>query len=448
MKLNVENRITTIIKGSPAESLGLRTGDYLISIDRHIINDFLDLMFYAPSEGSTVCWFDSKHKVKKTGRMSLEADSGHGIIISGFSLRQCKNNCIFCFINQLPKGLRRELYVKDEDYRLSFLYGNYITGSNLSKDDIERIIRERLSPLYVSIHTTDKTVRAQMLCNDNCMDIKLFLREMKKHKITVHGQIVVCPGHNDGKILAKTLRDLSRFHPSLATVALVPLGMTNHRKHLPYLTPVDTQYAKKLITFVESLKTDDPFYKFVFLSDEFYLLANRRPPQYRELSEFPQFDNGVGMYAQFYRHYVSARNRFLTAIKGIDRSIKICILTARLGKRLLERLQNDINASGTAISVDTVVIDNSVFGDNVTVSGLLCGIDFLNAIKSNPGYDFYMIPENSLRHEDNRFLDDMLFDDLKNTLTHEFKGLKPEQLIVGGDLAESLFDSIENAIGS
>jgi len=306
-----------------------------------------------------------------------------------------------------PPGLRKSLYFKDEDYRLSFLYGNYITLSNLTEKDIKRTIKLKLSPLYVSIHAIDKKIRNMMLGRKKD---DFFLRKMKKllnGGITLHGQIVLCPGINDGKVLEKTVFALAEFFPKLRTIAVVPVGLTKHRENLPDLTRVTKNHAQNIIRKVTQWqkeirkKTGD---NFIYLSDEFYLLAGEKLPEYSDYGDFWQIENGVGMVRNLLRIFEDEKTDFLEILP--ERK-KVLFLTGTLFYPVLVKnivpVLNDIKN----LTIDVRDVSNSLFGEMVTVSGLLSGNDIQKTIEKEPGaYDLIVLPPDCI-NDNNVFPDNI-----------------------------------------
>lgn len=428
-------RIISVERGSIADRLGLRPGDRLIKLNNISVEDDLDCWFQGATERLQINWIRPEEPNTLQARVIRKRfDELLGCRLEPFETRECSNRCVFCFVHQLPRGLRRELYVKDEDYRLSFLHGNYITGTNLTQEDRERIARLKLSPLYISVHATDESVRRHMLGRDECEPILPLLQWMAKRGIFMHTQIVLCPGMNDAEILHKTVSDLAALHPKLETVAIVPVGLTTHRQHLPAIAPVTPDYAARLLDYVK--KTQEIMrrkigHPLVFASDEFYLICGIKPPSYAKFPELPQLANGVGMY---YRFHQEAR-RFIKQVPvEFTTQIRWAAITSIMGAEVIRPLVTQLNERMTNGSIEIIVAPNSLFGEDVTVTGLLPGADFQRAITENPGYFRYLIPRNALRGWDNRFLDDMLLSDLRAATGAD--------VVPGGETAESFITAM------
>lgn len=423
-------RVCCVEPGSAAERVGIAVGDFILSLNGHPIGDVIDLWFHGTARRLDLRWRQSGPDgpvrtavVRKTYQERL------GIELHPFETRCCNNRCVFCFVHQLPPGLRRELYVKDEDYRLSFLHGNYITGTNLSPGDKERIARLKLSPLYFSVHASDEELRGRILGNPGAEPILPLMRWLAGRGIQMHAQIVLCPGLNDGAALEKTVTDLAGLYPSVESVAVVPVGLISHRRGLPALQPVTPEYAREFVAQCASMQRSlrgKLGFPFVFASDEFWLCAGMDVPSYDEFPEIPQSGNGVGMVHAFYEDYGQVCSALPAETEPASR---VAAITTELGAAVLRRIVDSLNARVRGLRADILAVQNSLFGPQVTVSGLIPGADFRRAISEHPHYDRYVIPANALRTWDNRFLDDLLLEDLRAATTSE--------IAVGGDTAGS-----------
>lgn len=405
--------IESIVPGSPACDAGLQPGDTLVSINSHPLNDVIDYMFFK-SSGSLEIKFRRNGIVNKTQLAAKDGDD-LGVAIKPFKVKTCKNNCLFCFVKQLPKGLRKSLYIKDEDYRLSFLYGNYMTLSNIDTRDRKRIIEQRLSPLYVSVHTTNKPLRNRMLGNPRASDILKELKLFSDRKIRLHIQIVLCPGYNDGRELQSSIRDLYKFYPYVSSIAVVPVGLTKYRRH--QISPVTKENALRTLEIVEAFrkrfrkKHGDPV---VYCSDEMYIKANHPFPLLKEYGALPQIENGVGMVPLF----ISQARKSIVP-KSAPHGNKFLTFTGAsfypFLKRFIERLSEK-----EAININVIAIDNKFFGSSVTVAGLLTGRDVITSLHDITGKDeILLVPDTALKEADDLFLDNVSLKDIE-----EATGLK------------------------
>ena len=395
--------IVGIKPNSLAEMNGIRRGDQIVSINRQPINDFLDLYFHQSDENCKVVVLRDGHK--KTFQIAKNADEPLGIELSPPRLKACGNNCIFCFIKQNPPGMRPTIYFCDEDYRYSFLLGNYITLTNLSEADLNRIVLQRLSPLYVSIHATDENVRRhifQLKKPDNLMQKLTFLTQ---NRIDLHTQIVLVPGVNDGVVLEKTLADLYIFRDSILSVAIVPVGLTAHRQHLPVIPAVDSHLASQLL---ENIRTWNRCYvnrdgeHWVFLSDEFYLLVGQDLPGCKFYGGFYQIENGVGTTRAFLDDFKRQSRKLPHAVSKRKRVLFVTgMLAAPVLSRYVTARLNQINN----FSVDILPVINNFFGPSVTVAGLLTGQDILAQAINVDEYDLIVLPPRII-NEDGVLLDD------------------------------------------
>jgi putative radical SAM enzyme (TIGR03279 family) len=425
--------IDTVSKDSSANKAGLLPGDLLLSVNAHSLRDPIDFMFYSPEDSLEI-------RLKREGKnmvLTLVRDTNDlGIDFKPFRVMTCKNNCIFCFVKQLPKGLRKTLYVKDEDYRMSFLYGNYITLSNLSKEDKQRIVGQRLSPLYISVHSTDRAIRNRLLGNPKATDIMKELRFLKDNKIRSNVQIVLCPGHNDGKELQNTLSSLYSLYPYVLSIAVVPVGLTIHRKQI--VRPVTKEDAINALSIIEAFQkrfTKKHGNPIVYGADELYLKAEQPFPSLSEYGELHQIENGVGMVPLFL-----SRAKKLNISRSLQCRKKILTLTGvsfyPFLKKIIEKLSEK-----ERLSIDVVAVENTFFGSQVTVAGLLTGRDVMKtALDCVEGHDTILLPDVVLDDQD-RFLDNVTLDDMQEALGIPVNKIvsTPEGLIKG--IAEQCADT-------
>ena len=412
---------------SIAEREGLLTGDVLLSINGHRLSDSIDFMFYKNEPELNIV------VLRKGKKISVKLIPGEaeeiGITMKPFKIKRCTNNCMFCFVLQLPKGLRKSLYIKDEDYRMSFLYGNYITLTNLSVQDKKRIAQQRLSPLYISVHSTNKSVRNTLLGNPRAADVLKELKFFKENKIRMHTQIVMCPGYNDDKELQKTVRDLYGFYPYVSSIAVVPVGLTMHRKHV--IKPVEKDDAIKAIEIIDSFqkrfrkKHGDPV---VYGADELYIKAGLNFPSLKEYGELPQIENGVGMVSLF-----MSRAKKVKIPQSISRKKRYLTFTGESFYPYLKKVA-DRFFERENINLNVVPVDNTFFGRSITVTGLLTGRDVVRALSDKAeGYECLLVPDTVLREGEDVFLDDISKRDIERALGIKIKVIEstPEGIIKG-----------------
>jgi len=407
--------IKKVEKESIAEIMGIRPGDQLLEINGHPIRDIIDYQFYSADE-ILDCTFLTNNKVKKI-QINLEEEN-IGLEFEPMRFKRCGNHCIFCFIDQNPKGLRKSLYFKDEDYRLSFLYGNYVTLTNVTKSDMERIVEQKLSPLYVSIHATDPEIRKTLLGLKRKDYLLEKIHFLTNHSIELHGQIVICPGINDGEVLHRTLQTLSSFFPGLRSVAVVPVGLTRHRKGLPKLKKHNPESVLDIIRIVQTLQEEyekkfgEPF---VYLSDEFYLLVGKPLPSSFHYRDFWQIENGVGLTRFFLSSFEDSARTFPSKLK---KKQHLVFVTGTMAEPILRENVLPVLNRIKNLSVRLLPISNRFFGESVTVSGLLTGKDIINTLQKENKDTTILLPSNCL-NTDNLFLDDVSLEELRRKLNRK-----------------------------
>jgi putative radical SAM enzyme (TIGR03279 family) len=403
--------IEEVTPGSLAAEAGLARGDRLLSINGLKIRDTIDLMFHSgdPMLDLRIA------RGSKTMTVSLKTDgniSEIGIVLKPFILRKCRNKCIFCFVNQLPPGMRKSLYVKDEDYRMSFLYGNYITLTGMSMEDRMRIVEQRLSPIYISVHSTDTDVRNHMLGRPDAPDILKDLKFFASHKIRLHTQIVLCPGYNDGRQLVKTIGDLYKFYPYVQSIAVVPVGLTAHRKK--GLQPVGAEDARAALETIQRFQTR--FMRrhgehLVFAADEMYIKADAEMPPIKEYDELSQIENGVGLVPQF---LAQARRMKIKPPEKMKTTGIVTFCGSSFYPFLsgfVERLRKK------GFDIRAYEVANKYFGESVTVTGLLTGRDVMKALSGEIKKDeVLLIPDVVMKEGDELFLDNVSRRDVEEIL--------------------------------
>lgn len=403
-------QIETVAPAGSADRAGLRPGDVLLSCNDLPLNDSIDFMFHVSGQSAMIEYL----RDGRICRAHLEPNEcgGAGITFPPFKVKTCRNNCVFCFVKQLPRGLRRSLYIKDEDYRLSFLYGNYMTLSNITDTERRRIIDLRLSPIYVSVHTTNKTLRNRMLGNPKGMDIIKELKFFADHKIRMHTQIVLCPGLNDGKDLLQTLADLHKLYPYVASVAVVPVGLTSHRRL--ELAPVNKDDAVKAISTVESFQKR--FRKkhgeqIAFCSDEMFIKAERPFPPLKEYGNLPQIENGVGMVPLF----LSQARKVKTPVQ-LDRKNRYLTFTGTSFFTFLKKFTDRL-VEKEGVQLTALPVENRLFGTTVTVAGLLTGRDVIKTVRDHAeSSHVLLVPDVALKEDEDIFLDDVTLRDVEEAV--------------------------------
>jgi putative radical SAM enzyme (TIGR03279 family) len=394
-------RITGVDAGSIADQLGIAAGDVLLAINGHKITDLLDFQLHVGKEELLLdiqkadgeLW---ELEVEKDGRDSMGLDFEHPLPA------QCGNSCIFCFVHQLPRGMRSSLYVKDEDYRFSYLYGAYVTLSNISEGEVRRIIDQQLSPLYVSVHATDEALRSRLL-GRKTPPILPILQQLIAAGIEIHTQIVLCPGVNDGTPLLRAIDDLLRLRPGILSLALVPVGLTGHRQHLPALrtlTPAEAVAVIELVEKVQATALAEQGSRFIFAADELYLKASRPFPPLHTYEDLPQVENGVGMIPVFRSE----------AAEVLEEAVPLHLPPVSIvtGRSAAEEVGTFVEALArkTATELRLHVVDNNFFGGQVTVTGLLTGHDLLRQLRGAEVGSVLLLPDVLLRDGEDVLLDD------------------------------------------
>lgn len=405
--------IDNVKKDSIAEDLGLAKGDEILSVNGHIIHDIIDWRFYINEEYTEISVI--RQGVPEIFEIEKDFDDDLGIEFDDIifdRLKVCGANCMFCFERQLPKGVRPSLKLRDDDYRLSFLNGNFITLANLKEEDINRIIEQKLSPLYVSVHTTDEVLREKMIGRK----FPPFMDQIKKlcdSGICLHTQAVACPGINDGEKLTETIDTLSSLYPHVLSLAVVPVGLTEHRENLPLISPYTKEQAQNVIKIIE--EKQNKFRKefgtaFVWASDEFYIKADMEIPDEEYYEDYSQLENGVGLVRDFLADAPWGAD-ILNSAKL--KKTKLTFITGKsfypYFKEVLSRITN------ISLDIDLIPIENRFFGKTVTVTGLMCGKDIINQLKDTDLGDYLLIPEICLK-DGCLFLDDMTVNDIEKEL--------------------------------
>jgi putative radical SAM enzyme (TIGR03279 family) len=410
--------VTAVDPFGLGDQLGIEAGDRIMKVNGRDLHDFLDFQFFTGSEDRVR--LDIIRKSGENAALDVAIGEGEiwGLDFEYFSPRQCANDCIFCFCNQNPEGSRESLFFKDEDTRLSFLHGNYTTMSSISKIELDRIVQQRLSPQYVSVHATDPEVRRYLLGRKRPDDVLGKMRYLVEHGVELHAQIVLCPSINDGQVLERTIGDLAELHPGLRSVAIVPVVFTKLHNYRDRLTAVTDSFSRALITEVRTWQRG---YRrrlgttFVFLADEFYLRAGVPLPGRAHYGDYPQIEDGVGMVRRFVidAKKTLSRDRF-PDFEIKPGSLRGTVATGELFYPILAPYIDGINEKWNTM-LNLVAIRNQYFGPEVTVAGLIAGGDVLAARDSIEG-DFLIVPEQACLKSGSVFLDDLTIEHLEGDL--------------------------------
>lgn len=412
-------KIFNVEAGSKCAKKGIKAGDTLLSINGNEINDVLDYRFYGDDNKLKIRYINSKQRIKSCTLRNSKGCDSLGLEFQTYLMdkhRHCKNSCIFCFIDQLPKGLRQSLYFKDDDSRLSFLFGNYITLTNLSENDVERIIKMHISPINASVHTMNPELRVKMMRNPNAGKSLDLLKRFSDAGIKINAQLVLCPGINDGEELLYSLEKLSELE-SINSIAAVPVGLTKYRENLYKLDKFNAETAGQVIDIIDAFNERMKLCgreKLAFPSDEFYLLSSREFPPYEYYGDFPQLDNGVGSSVLLETEFMSA----LESAQGDNVSRHIAIATGMAAVHLIEKLADRFCEKFTESRIDVYGIANTFFGENVTVSGLLTGNELISALKTEKlEAKKLFLPSVMFKSSDELvFLDDVTLSELEKKL--------------------------------
>ena len=409
--------ITGVLPGSAAEELELKAGDVLLSVSGVEIEDIFDYQFLMEDTyvELLVRKADGEEwllEVEKEYDEDVGIEFGNGLMDE---YRSCKNKCIFCFIDQMPPGMRDTLYFKDDDSRLSFLQGNYITLTNMKDKDIDRIIRYHLAPINISVHTTNPGLRCRMLNNRFAGEALKQLDRLWEAEILMNGQIVLCKGINDGEELERTIADLSRYLPHMQSVSVVPVGLTRYREGLYPLKPFEKEDAVRVLETVH--RWQDKLYRehgnhFIHAGDEWYILAGEEMPEEERYDGYLQLENGVGMIRLFKNEFAQA----LGEREGDDRQLSLSMATGRLAYPYISEALAQIREKFPGVQVSLYEIRNEFFGESITVAGLLTGQDLIRQLTARKLGDTLLLPSVMFKSGEEIFLDDVTLAELERAL--------------------------------
>lgn len=412
-------RITSVEPGSPARRARIHKGDTLISINGNAITDVLDYRFYMTDEYLEILLCDQEKKLRTVVVEKDEYDD-LGLEFETYLMdRQmgCKNACIFCFVDQTPPGMRKSLYFKDDDTRMSFLFGNYTTLTNLKEGDIQRIIKMHISPINISIQTMNPALRVQMMKNPFAGESLKFVRMLTEGGIKINTQIVLCPGYNDGEQLEYSLSELAKLGPNVQSIAVVPVGLTRYREKL---TPLRGFFPQEAVEVVKTMERWGEYFckeygtRTAYASDEFYILAGKDFPPYEFYEDFAQLENGVGMMTLMQHDFAQALKE--AQLEQSPAAHRCTIATGQLAYPMMQDFAERVQQAFPQVQVQAKKIRNDFWGPTITVAGLITGQDLLAQLEGlNLGSEL-LIPANMLRHEQDRFLDDLTLEQVQETL--------------------------------
>lgn len=425
MEVNVKNSnniISRIYPGSIAEELEIEVGDLLISVNGEKVKDIIQYRFltddeYIELEIQTKSGERVVYEIEKDYDEELGLEFTNPIIDKA---KSCRNKCMFCFIDQLPKGMRETLYFKDDDSRLSFLQGNFVTLTNMSEQDIEDIIRYRISPINISVHTTNPELRQRMITNRFAGKLYSIMERLAEAGITMNCQIVLCPGVNDGKELERTITDLSNLYPNVNSVAIVPVGVTRYRDHLPHLEIFNEKTANEALDLVEGLqeKCLEKFgSRFAFMSDEFYIIANREIPDYDSYEGFLQFEDGVGMIRKLGTEIENYLDELPDDYDVREKTVSIA--TGKSAYEFINSMAELIMKKFPQIKINVYRIVNEFWGETITVSGLITAQDIIKQTEGKERGETLYITRSMLKADELIFLDDVTLEQLEEILGNE-----------------------------
>lgn len=407
--IRMSAKISGIIEGSPAYEAGLEAGDVIESINGIEIRDYLDYMYASCGEEAEVLLVTGeKTTIENEDFLPLGIEFETMLIDKP---RACRNRCVFCFIDQLPKGMRDTCYFKDDDYRLSFLQGNYVSMTNMTDDDVERILKYHIPRINISVHTTNPELRQKMLNNKNAGKVLEYLRRFADGGLNMNGQIVLCPGYNDKDELDRTIGDLKGLAHSMESLSVVPVGLSRHRDGLTPLRGFDKESSAEVIRQVEKWQKkflSEIGRRFVYLGDEFYIMAGYPVPGYDTYEGFPQIENGVGLCASLLYEFDEALKMSDTKNPKQKKSVATGKISYDIIKEMVNRLDGD--------NISVYPIENDFFGKNITVSGLITGGDIIKQLKGKPLGEELLITSSALRRGEDVFLDDMTLAEVEDEL--------------------------------
>ena len=410
-------KILSVDKDSPAEKMQILPGETLVAINENQIDDVLDYRFYETSKNLSILLTDQNGNPRTVSVRKGEYES-IGLDFETYLMDEqhsCRNKCIFCFIDQLPKGMRSTLYFKDDDSRLSFLFGNYITLTNMSEHDVDRIIKMHISPVNISVHTTNPELRVKMMGNRFAGESLKILYRLASAGIKINTQLVICKGMNDGEELKRSLTDLGKLYPAVQSIAAVPVGLTRFREGLYPLESFDKASAEKAVQILEEFGdrfTAEFGDRICYAADEFYLKAERPVPPAEFYGDFDQLENGVGLMANLKQEFESALADFQLPVKAR----RVTLITGTSIYNFLNSLLDELRIKCNNLTCNVIPIINNYFGNTINVTGLITGTDIMQQLSGKELGDELIVPAVMLRREGDIFLDDTSLEDLSRAL--------------------------------
>ncbi len=408
--------IIDVVKKSPCSRKRIKKGWVLEKINAHEINDILDYNFYANEFEVTL---ELKKPNGKTVKKKIRKDENEdlGLVFNTYLMdkqKTCKNKCVFCFIDQLPQGMRESLYFKDDDSRMSFLFGNYITLTNLTDRDVQRMIEMHINPVNISVHTMNPELRVEMMKNPKAGEVLKYIDVLASHGTHLNTQLVLCPGINDGKELEFSIEKLASLYPAVQSIAAVPVGLTKFRENLPKLSEYTPESAKEVVETIEKYSKrfkEELGTHLVYASDEFYLKAGLPLPQNEDYEDYPQIENGVGMWTDLEYTFTQA----MQDDEGEVSDEKKLIATGSLAFPLMKKLSRMFYEKYKK-EIEVVEIKNDFFGHTITVSGLITGKDLISQLKDKYEFSQLLISSTMLRSEGDMFLDSITLEEAEKEL--------------------------------
>ena len=413
-------KIVSVDKHSRADMAGIKAGDNLISINGREICDVLDYRFFLAEKSIILKLSRENEELEVTIKKQQYDDIGLDFETPLMDKKHsCENKCVFCFIDQLPKGMRKTLYYKDDDSRLSFLHGNYITLTNLHDKDIDRIIEMHISPVNISVHTTNPDLRVQMMHNKRAGEVLSYMKRLADAGISLCGQIVLCKGLNDGEELERSMRDLSELFPAMQSVSIVPAGLTRYRQKLYPLEGFTKEESAAVIAQVDKFAKafeEKNGSRMFFCSDEFYLKAELPLPEESYYEGYPQIENGVGMITSLMTEFKEELNYLDEYLENYKAPRHVSIATGVAAYDTIKSMAAELEARIEGLQIDVYKIINNFFGETITVSGLLAGKDLSEQLAGKNLGELLIFPANALRADGDLFLDDMSPEELSEKL--------------------------------